>query len=349
MAHEVETMAWQETAPWHGLGNQVDADASLDEWIDQAGFNWELRPAEIFYRVEDDKKYHEIPDRVGLVRSDNNRILNIASPRYKVVQPRDVAEFFREFTELAGFRMETMGVLKGGAIYWGLAKIDDGFTLGGKRVNDRVEPYMLLATSCDGSMSTVAHLTSVRVVCMNTLQLSVGPRGQKAAIRVPHSLHFNPDQVKADLGLVPEWWAEHKSVAQAAARFTVDDVTATQIVANLYAPLGAEYTEDPSFIANYLLNPEWELGEDDEDDVGLQQLWRNRKLIDRTLQTMEFGPGQDLKTAKGTLWGVLGGVTRYWDHEFKERVHGHRLANAWFHRGSDLKTRAYDVVRGMVA
>jgi hypothetical protein len=33
---------------------------------------------------------------------------------------------------------------------------------------DRVKAYLLLATSCDGTLCTTAQFTSVRVVCNNT-------------------------------------------------------------------------------------------------------------------------------------------------------------------------------------
>lgn len=349
MAHEVETMAYRVVPPWHGLGNNIQHDATLDEWIEQAGFNWELHEAALFASTEDGKDMYPIPGKVGLMRSDTHQVLNIVSPRYKVVQPKEVAEFFREFTELAGFQMETMGVLKGGAIYWGLAKIDDGFVLGGKKVDDRVEPYMLLATSSDGSMSTVAHLTSVRVVCMNTLQISVGTGGKNAAIRIPHSLHFNPDDVKQDLGLLPEWWAQYKAVAAAAAKVSVDRTEAVRFIADTYVPTGAELTADDAFINNYLMNDDWELSEADEENEDMVDLFRQRKLIHRTVHTMDTAPGQDLKTADGTMWGVLNGITRYWDHDFPERMPGRRLVNTWFWRGSTLKTRAYDRVKELVA
>src|SRR5690554_4829566 len=101
MAHEVETMAFQGQTPWHGLGNRIEADASLDTWIEEAGFDWHIRPMELFAQAlpedeegEDGKPAKgaknvqpallHVPDRVALVRSDNNFVLSSVSRRYKI-------------------------------------------------------------------------------------------------------------------------------------------------------------------------------------------------------------------------------------------------------------------------
>ena len=51
-------------------------------------------------------------------------------------------------------------------------------------------------------------------------------------------------------------------------------------------------------------------------------------------------PGQNLDTAKGTLWGAVNAVSYYVDHVRSVRV-GDRLDNAWFGAGGALKDRAW--------
>jgi Domain of unknown function (DUF932) len=41
---------------------------------------------------------------------------------------------------------------------------------------NKVKSYLLLATSCDGTLCTTAQFTSLRVVCNNTLQMHVHQR-----------------------------------------------------------------------------------------------------------------------------------------------------------------------------
>ena len=62
-----------------------------------------------------------------------------------------------------------------------------------------VTGYLLLATSCDGTLATTATPTTVRVVCNNTLTIALN--GASQAIRVPHSTSFDPLAIKKQLGL----------------------------------------------------------------------------------------------------------------------------------------------------
>ncbi|MFP3366790.1 DUF932 domain-containing protein, partial [Pseudoalteromonas sp. SIMBA_148] len=66
--------------------------------------------------------------------------------------------------------------------------------------------YLLLATSCDGTLATMATPTTVRVVCNNTLAVAVN--GASQAIRVPHSTEFNAQRVKQQLGISVSQWSE---------------------------------------------------------------------------------------------------------------------------------------------
>lgn len=79
---------------------------------------------------------------------------------------------------------------------------------------DEVKSYLLMASSCDGSMATAVHLTSVRVVCNNTLRMSIGADASKAKIRVPHSASFEAEAVKQQLGIVGTAWGLVNAVTQ---------------------------------------------------------------------------------------------------------------------------------------
>jgi hypothetical protein len=61
-------------------------------------------------------------------------------------------------------------LLKAGRKFWALARTGKSAALKG---NDVVNGYLLLATSCDGTLATVAMPTTVRVVCNNTLTIAL--------------------------------------------------------------------------------------------------------------------------------------------------------------------------------
>jgi Domain of unknown function (DUF932) len=54
----------------------------------------------------------------------------------------------------------------------------------------------------------------------------------------------------------------------------------------------------------------------------------------------ESAPGQNLGTAKGTLWGVVNAVSYYVDH-VRSAGGGDRLDSAWFGPGGALKDKAW--------
>ncbi len=100
--------------------------------------------------------------------------------------------------------LETADLLKGGRKLWALACTDQDLTLQG---GDKVKSYLLLATSCDGTLCTTVQFISLRVVCNDTLQGSTG------TINVPHSTQFDATAVKASLRL--SHWNEFQTQAKA--------------------------------------------------------------------------------------------------------------------------------------
>ncbi|SFI24413.1 phage/plasmid-like protein TIGR03299 [Modicisalibacter xianhensis] len=171
MAHLVEQMAYVGDTPWHGLGQQLSAHQPLEVWQQQAGMNWHIEETPVRFIVDAAShlgSIHSFPEQKVLFRSDTQAPLSVVSQRYKVVQPQEVLKFYRDLTEYAGYELETAGVLKGGRKFWALARSGLSTSLKGK---DEVRGYLLLATSCDGSLTTVATPTTVRVVCNCSGQL----------------------------------------------------------------------------------------------------------------------------------------------------------------------------------
>ena len=182
MSHLIETMAYTGQTPWHQLGHALPKKQSIDVWAQAAGMQWKIQETPVRYLATGDAdavygEALEFPEQKVLYRSDTNAALSVVSQRYKVVQPQEVLEFYRDLSEVAGFELETAGVLKAGRRFWALARTGKSACLKG---NDVVHSYLLLATSCDGTLATMAIPTSVRVVCNNTLAIAL--QGANAGI-----------------------------------------------------------------------------------------------------------------------------------------------------------------------
>ena len=204
MAHLVETMAYTGLTPWHGLGSQLPEKQPLEVWAQAAGMDWQIKESPVHFSIDNvhnASMFGSFDEQKVLYRSDTNTALSVVSNRYQVVQPMEVLEFYRDLTEYAGFELETAGVLKGGRKFWALARTGKATVLKG---TDVINGYVLLATSCDGSLATVAMPTTVRVVCNNTLSIAVS--GAEQAVRVSHRSNFDADAVKQRLGIAVSQW-----------------------------------------------------------------------------------------------------------------------------------------------
>jgi phage/plasmid-like protein (TIGR03299 family) len=315
MAHLVQTMAYVGQTPWHQLGNALPANQSLDIWAQKAGMDWTIEEAPVRFLTDQAgslgviKSYDE---QKVLYRSDTKAPLSVVSGRYQVVQPRAVLEFYRDLTEISGFELETAGVLKEGKKFWALAKTGKQTALKG---NDLVKGYILLATSCDGTMATTATPTTIRVVCNNTL--SVALNGAAHAIKVPHNTSFDPLAVKKQLGIAVSSWDSFMYRMKTLSERKVKTHEAMNYFLKVLCQSDAQV--DPS-----------------------QGLMNERAL--KKVQNLYEGQGQgaDLSSASGTAWGLLNAVTEYVDHEKRAKSQEYRLDSAWFGQGATLKQRALD-------
>ena len=318
MAHEVQTMAYANETPWHGLGNQLPANQPIEVWQQEAGMNWTIKDAPVLFNVSDEGGLHvkaNFNSKV-LYRSDTHAPLSVVSKRYKVVQPHDVLEFYRDLTEAGGFQLETAGVLKEGKKLWALAKTGQSTLLKG---GDKVNAYLLLATSCDGTLCTTAQFTSVRVCCQNTLQLAVGD--SSGAVKVPHSRTFDPALVKQELGIGLTAWD----------RFVAD--------MKKLADRPVHKFEAMNFIVNVLGDP----------DVALAEQPNQNALQNVYNLYSGKGMGADMASANGTAWGLVNAVTQFVDHERRARSQDHRLDSAWFGQGASIKAKAYQEAMKLAA
>ncbi|OEC50601.1 hypothetical protein A9G49_18260 [Aeromonas sp. ANP5] len=90
MAHLIDTMAYTGQTPWHGLGNVLPPQQSLDIWLQAAGMNWTIEQSDVMFNVASDA-------------------LHIR--RYNVVQPHEVLHFYLDLAEAGGFELEKAGEL----------------------------------------------------------------------------------------------------------------------------------------------------------------------------------------------------------------------------------------------
>lgn len=319
MAHELDirngkaAMAYIGDKPWHGLGQELTAGASIETWIKEAGMNYAIGAAPVAFSA-DGKTMQQFGGKNVLFRDDTNEPLGLVSDSYQVVQPREIMEFFDDVAELHGFELETAGVLFGGKKYWALARTPKELSLG----KDKIKSHLMLATACDGSMSTIAKYVMTRVVCNNTIQMALGEQGSQVKVR--HNTRFAAENVKKELGLFSDSWQKMEETVRGIAKRTV---TTEEAIKYLVAVLG---------------DPERPI----EDQFETPN-------IAHVLGKFESGNylGGSMKSADHTAWGLVNCVTEWLDHG-RGRGQDRRLEYSWFGAGSDLKQKAFDVAAAMI-
>jgi phage/plasmid-like protein (TIGR03299 family) len=320
--HLVQSMAYVNETPWHGLGNQLAPRQPIEVWARQAGMDWQIESADVRYVSGNTGinlgSIHAFPEQKVLYRSDTKAPLSVVSSRYQVVQPRDVLEFYRDLTEVGGYELETAGVLKDGRKLWALARTGQSVSLRGK---DTVNGYLLLSTSCDGSLATTAQFTSVRVVCNNTLAIALGD--SSGAIKVPHRSQFDAQAVKRQLGIAISSWDGFMARMKALSECNVNDTAAETFFRRVLTY--AVGSGQPAPATN------------DSAIKAVQSLYAGK------------GMGATLASALGTAWGLVNAITEFVDHQRRARSDDHRRDAAWFGTGATLKQKAWDEAMKLVA
>lgn len=329
-----DSFAYTGKAGWHRKGQELSEDATLEQWAEASGLNYEILRAVVNYQTLTHGTRESACDHV-LYRSDTGERVGVVSDGYKIVQPLETLEFFREFCESNALSMETAGALQGGSIYWALAKTGREDNFGKSGVLDVINQYVLLSSSCDGSRATSASINSTRVVCNNTLTAS--DRTGKARVNTRHSTQFNAQATKSALGLVDldaSWEKFRAEMLQLqSVPFSSDEASA--FFADLLRPAGTRAAPrkdlGASDFASLLAAPVGAAVEFAKTDGSPRAI---RGLADLE-QSYIAAPG----AVPGTAYGVLQGVTHYIDH-----VRGNddkRQVSAMFGQGESLKSSAF--------
>lgn len=322
MAHEVETMAWTNEVPWHGLGVQVPDNISVDEMIKQANLDWSVSKRPLYAQnPETGKADILVPDKQALVRDSDNRILSTVGTRWHPTQNVEAFDFFRRIVEPGRARMSTAGSLRNGQIVWGLADLGQGFSLRG---GDEVNGYLLLMLPHMFGCPVSAKVTNVRVVCNNTLTLALRQESKFEA-RFSHVRAFDPDLALETLGVAKEQIAEFERNARIIQKLELSHQDAGSIVASVYQPEFSGAAADGKIV--HIAPESWS------------------RTTNRVMQAYEHAPG----ATPGNGWGVLNAVTYHADHRAGNDNQDRRLTSAWTGTEAARKERTLAVLLQLAA
>ncbi len=333
MAHNVETMAWANDVPWHGLGIKVSGELTPLQMQEAAQLDWTVskRPSYTIDAPEwsENVGIMQTPNTFHIVRDSDNTVLSHCGRDYIPIQNEDVFKFFKRFTEAGHMTMETAGSLKNGGEIWGLAKISEDFELAG---DDLIKGYLLINQPHIVGKSMTIKLTPIRVVCNNTLTMALQDSGT-ASFRMPHVREFGTDVIQAAeeaLGLSAQAMTEFRTNSTLLSKTKAKHSDVLDYVAEIYQPhMIAEYRNE-------------QLLRESGKAIGEQAplIERLNKFPSLVVDALEQSPGANLKSARGTWWGALNAVTYVEDHLRESQIEGNALHSAWFGAAANRKSKA---------
>ena len=199
MAHEIEINGDQATfasfrePAWHKLGTVFNEEVSTQQMLELAHLDsWNVRLEEIAIPTgfASDKSHYFVA-RTNPFDKKQTDVLGVVGERYRVLQNEDLFEFGDALLD-GGGRWETAGSIKGGRQVFGSFALERDVVIDEKGVGDKINSYLLVNTSHDGSIAIQASVTPVRVVCANTLNLALGTgvgrnRSTKQSFKIRHT------------------------------------------------------------------------------------------------------------------------------------------------------------------
>lgn len=322
MSHEIEfvngkaQMAYAGELPWHGLGTPVSDDLTPQEMMVAAGLDWSVERFPLFTEV--DGAPLEVQGKKALVRDVDNKVLDVVSDAWIPVQNQDAFEFFHDYVKAGGMSMHTAGSLKDGQIIWGLAKVNESFTINGK---DEVESYLLLSNPHNYGKGVDVRFTPTRVVCNNTLSMALQGKAN-LGISLNHRSEFDVEKVKLALAEASEKMETYKEMSQFLAGKRYNQTDLFEYFTRVF-PKTSNKKGDMSF------------------DELMKSFRSGEKVVSRNAQQameiIDTQPGADL--AAGTWWNAYNAVTFMTNHQM-----GHnpdtRMQSVWYGQNKDRNINA---------
>jgi len=299
MAHKLESdksFASYRQPAWHGLGTVFEEEVSTSEMLELANLqDWNVRLEEVVAPdgFASDKVYNYVA-RTNPFDKKQTDILGVVGERYRILQNEELFDFGDALLD-GGGRWETAGSIKGGRQVFGSLALERETVLDPSGVEDRINSYLLVNTSHDGSIAIQASVTPVRVVCANTLNLALGSGvGRNRTVKQSYKIrHTQTAQGKIQaareaLGLANAYMDEFDLMAKAMIEQTITQDRFMDMVLTAYP------------------RPE-------ADKKGAVSKWDTKVQLIEDIYTGEFN-----HTIAGTAWGALNAMT--------ERLDWHRSA-----------------------
>ncbi len=205
---DVASFASLRVPAWHGLGVVLEEELTIAEFKIAAllsGLNERKVSADELSGILGITALPFTTEQYFVIRNNPiNGGVEILAPvgsRYEVFTTDELFGFAEQIMggKNETFRVETAGGMDGGRrIFIAMAK-DEDIVLDEGGQADRIERYLLVSSTHDGSGKVIAKSTNVRVVCQNTLDMALKGHGTTFTLR--HTVNMRDRAIQAEAAM----------------------------------------------------------------------------------------------------------------------------------------------------
>lgn len=259
MSHDLETrngttsFAFNERYgdPWHRLGTPVDGNMTIEQALTTAQADYTVSKRELTATVPgvgsgDDLRV-PVHGKVATVRdlpgTDDFQVLGVVGDGYHVVQNDEALQAAYDIVGASqgDAYLDTLGVLDDGKRLFSYVRLED-LVIDPVGINDTIERGLVVYWSHDGSIAMTYAFSDVRVVCKNTVQMSL--QGAKRVFKAKHTAAVRDRMKDAQrvLGVSTKWAQLFKEQAEEMLRVPYSESTFERYL-NIVFPKAQGQTE----------------------------------------------------------------------------------------------------------
>ena len=303
---------------WHHLGVNVQEAQTWEQAIKLAHLDWTISKHQLLNPVTS-----ALIPSYAILRDDNNSYLSTVGEKYTPVQNKSCFDFVDALLESKDAHFETAGALGNGERVWCLARLNKTFA---PIKGDEHKTYLLFTDSRDGKAAQ-CKLTTVRVVCNNTLTQALAQDTDSKILRLRHTSGIE-DKINTAKTLIKCVSSQINSLSDKLAHLASVKVTQR----SLADVLGKLFPE-------------------------IDKSTRQRNMAAQIAENFMSNDNNAIPAAQGTMYSLLNSVTQWTDHQrdgFRTGDGGmsalpaKRAEAALFGSGDTFKSDALDSILAIV-
>ena len=327
MPANIGEMFYYGEIPWHKEGTELELPANSEEAIEFGGLDWEVETVGL---KTDEEPPSKVDTRFAIVRKDipkghAERVVGVAHKDFRPLQNREGIRIFDSIFGRGKRVYHTGGYLGVGEAIWLLAELPKKIRV---LEGDEVMPYALFTNSHNGSIAIDFRLTTVRVVCQNTLSLALNDDMRKTVFKRSHQGSYAglENEVKAffadTLNAVDDLEAQFRQMVY---RKFDDDLVKEYVESLFPMPVRPKKADVDSRVERLFM-------------ARLQKIERAQEGVN---YLRKAGLGMDLPGVQGSLWATFNAVLEYVDHHAAKGAPG--ISSTLLGTGAALKRKAFDL------